>query len=207
MQFHQNIGIQENAFSDKECDELVEFFDQKEFIGEMLSMANRKSRKDIAIYPNNFESYNAKFEEMFQSRLRVFYQEYCKKFIVKGDNHPIFLPEEYYNNGYKIQKSETGGGFLSYHIENTLSENCLPRFLVWMVYLNDKEIVSGGKTDFPHQDISITPKKGTLVFFPAFFPYIHRASPDLVGIKYIMTGWFNKKPLKDLIDEHTTNAQ
>lgn len=201
MIFHQNIGIKRNAFTNEECDFLINFFDEKRSKqGNEFTHNFTKSRQDITICPEIFGSYNKDYKALVENRLDYFYKEYKKRFSI--GNKILFLPENYYNKTYKIQRSETGGGFISLHVENSLiTRSTLARFLVWMVYLNDEEIKSGGKTDFPYQELLVTPEKGTLVFFPAFFPYLHRSSPDLVGVKYIMTGWFTFKEIQDYIDE------
>ena len=98
-------------------------------------------------------------------------------------------------NSFKIQKSVEGGGFYTWHWEHD-AYNSPNRFLVWMLYLND--VTKGGKTEF-RNGLTIQPKKGTLVLWPAYFTHMHRAAPDLKETKYIMTGWYEYRPteLKD----------
>ena len=57
-----------------------------------------------------------------------------------------------------------------------------------MLYLNTVD--EGGKTEFKYQDLAIKPEAGTLLIWPAAYTHVHRANPDLVGKKYIATGWF-----------------
>ena len=92
--------------------------------------------------------------------------------------------------GWKLQKSEKGGGYYKWHSElpifyphwNTVRE----RFGVWMIYLNDTDT---GYTDFYHQNLSVKPETGKLVIWPAYHTHRHRANPDLKEDKYIITGW------------------
>ena len=58
-----------------------------------------------------------------------------------------------------------------------------------MLYLNTVD--TGGKTEFKYQDLAVKPEAGTMVIWPASYTHVHRANPDLVGNKYIATGWFN----------------
>lgn len=48
------------------------------------------------------------------------------------------------------------------------------RFLIFMVYLN--EDFEGGETVFNQLDLTIKPKKGTLLMFPPFWTYLHHAN-------------------------------
>ena len=59
-----------------------------------------------------------------------------------------------------------------------------------LLYLNDVE--EGGDTYFTHFDISIKPKRGKLVFFPANFAYTHEARPPVSGEKFVLVTWFDK---------------
>jgi hypothetical protein len=59
-----------------------------------------------------------------------------------------------------------------------------------LLYLNDVE--EGGDTYFTNFDISIKPKSGKLVFFPANFTYIHEARPPISGDKFVLVTWFDK---------------
>jgi len=53
--------------------------------------------------------------------------------------------------------------------------------------LND--VKEGGETEFLYQSVRVSPKKGTLVIWPAAFTHVHRGNPPLSGTKYIMTSW------------------
>ena len=58
---------------------------------------------------------------------------------------------------YNLQKYEQGEGFFSLH--NEQSGSYPYRLLAWMVYLNDAK--SG--TEFPYQEMTVTPKEGRTV--------------------------------------------
>jgi hypothetical protein len=46
--------------------------------------------------------------------------------------------------------------------------------------------------EFKHLDHSEKPETGKLLFFPAGYTHYHRASPELKGQKYIITGWLTR---------------
>lgn len=92
----------------------------------------------------------------------------------------------------KLQRTKPGGGYHVWHAENTTYEMA-HRTLVWMIYLNDD--FTGGETEFLHQHKRLTPKRGTVVIWPAAWTHQHRGNPPLEGTKYILTGWYINCPL------------
>ena len=90
---------------------------------------------------------------------------------------------------YNIQRYDgKEEGYFSLH--NETSGSYPYRLLAWMVYLNDAEC----GTEFPYQNITITPKKGRTVIWPAAWTHPHRGVTPNVGVKYIATGWFYHLP-------------
>jgi hypothetical protein len=59
-----------------------------------------------------------------------------------------------------------------------------------LLYLN--EVEEGGETRFVHFNVSINPKPGRLVIFPANFIYLHEAKPPKLGEKFVFVTWFTK---------------
>lgn len=62
------------------------------------------------------------------------------------------------------------------------------RYLVFLWYLND--VADGGETEFPHLDISVTPKAGRLLIFPPYWMYIHAGLAPVSGEKHILSTYF-----------------
>jgi prolyl 4-hydroxylase len=90
---------------------------------------------------------------------------------------------------YNLQKYEEGEGFFSLH--NEQSGSYPYRLLAWMVYLNDA--TSG--TEFPYQEMTVTPKEGRTVIWPAGWTHPHKGVTPNKGTKYIATGWFYTLPM------------
>ena len=89
-----------------------------------------------------------------------------------------------------IQYYPPGGGYKIWHCERGSSlQPMTTRHLVFMTYLND--VTDAGETEFFHQNLKITPKKGLTVIWPADWTYTHRGIPSMTQEKYIITGWFN----------------
>ncbi len=49
---------------------------------------------------------------------------------------------------------------------------------------------SGGELEFPNFGVTIKPKVGSVILFPANFPYLHIAHPVNEGTKYSIVTWF-----------------
>ena len=86
---------------------------------------------------------------------------------------------------YNVQRYDgPEEGFFSLHNEHT---GMYPyRMLAWMIYLNDA--MSG--TEFPYQELTVAPKAGRTVIWPAGWTHPHKGVTPNQGIKYIATGWF-----------------
>jgi len=82
------------------------------------------------------------------------------------------------------------GGYFAWHAEVSPSDPTgepLHRVLPFMIYLND--VAEGGETEWYYQDLSIQPRAGTLVMWPAYFTHTHRGRTPRSGDKYILTSW------------------
>lgn len=183
------IELYENAVADEICDLACERMDaiiSRPDPGESCILSDNDSRKDYNIFTARYGSLKS-CEEKIIDAVMFSWRKYNSKF---GVTSKAFL--EMFDPGWKFQKSETGGGFHQWHYEQGPGKNNRARFAVWMLYLND--VPNGGKTEFKHQEVSYTPTKGTLVIWPAAYTHVHRAAPDLVGTKYIATGWLNYPP-------------
>lgn len=108
---------------------------------------------------------------------------------VYADRYPIiketFMAQNVDFGQIKLQKTEKGMGFHSWHFED-LAERT--RFLVWTIFLNDVE--EGGETEFLYQGVRIPARQGCLCVFPSDFTHTHRGNPPISNEKWILTGWY-----------------
>lgn len=184
MYINQLIGIADNALPSYVCDDIVEFFESK---------AEGATHQDTA-YRNDFGMDGlfrySSFKKMDKKIRECLREGYANYFDLLGENGG--LPHHSIANDfladYKVQKAESGGGFFGWHAEQGPGKEVSKRFLTWMIYLNN--VKSTGSTDFYHQKLSVTPKKGTLVIWPAAFTHLHRSNPNLKQDKYLATGWW-----------------
>ena len=86
----------------------------------------------------------------------------------------------------QIQWYKPEEGYYEWHIDGAQRDTC-DRAMVYMTYLND--IDDGGGTMFYHQDMTVKPKKGKTVIFPAAYTHLHKGEISNTQDKFILTGW------------------
>jgi len=198
------IGVFDNFFDEKLIDSYISHFKQAEDLGLTFNRQNGygKANTDkhfiddssVSLLSNkataefNEEVSNVDFFRSTAGVNLIFLNTFFDKI------YPIYA-EKYSvlkNLGYhtifdiKIQKTEPGQGFHSWHSENMVMKNS-NRIHAWMLYLND--VNYGGETEFLYQKKRIQPKRNRFVIWPAYFTHYHRGNPPLKETKYVTTGW------------------
>ena len=89
-----------------------------------------------------------------------------------------------------IQYYKPAGGYKAWHTERIgkLAPS-IERHLVFMTYLND--VSDAGGTEFLYQGITVQPKRGLTLIWPADWTHHHRGVVSPTEEKYIITGWFS----------------
>ncbi len=89
-----------------------------------------------------------------------------------------------------IQHYEPGGGYKVWHCERWGKDMPVAaRHLVFMTYLCD--VSDAGGTEFLYQGLTVQPKKGLTLIWPADWTHVHRGVVSPTEEKYIVTGWFS----------------
>lgn len=116
-------------------------------------------------------------------------QKLANKYIAKFPAVNEFAPWGF-AEGMNVQHYAPNEGYYAWHTErsNATYPICT-RMLVFLTYLND--VNDGGGTEFLHQKIVTTAKKGKTLIWPADWTYTHRGQVSPTEDKYIVTGWFN----------------
>jgi predicted 2-oxoglutarate/Fe(II)-dependent dioxygenase YbiX len=173
-----------NALPDFLCDDMVARFETnlddqyKGRVGaEMKANSPLKKTTDIAITGKpHWQDVNNNLFRSLSLALREF-----------GEAYPYFSPlPRFGDKGYNLQRYQVGE-YYHWHVDGD-SPALATRQLVALWYLNDTK-EKGGETAFLHQDIKVTPTKGTLILFPPFWTHEHRAMVVGEGAKYIATTW------------------
>jgi len=173
-EFHDFIGIFDNAVDPRFCDFLVDYMDKAEFAD---FKRNFSHVKDKQICLDGFSpSECAQLMKYVNNCLYHYINEY-----------PYLSNFSYVSSLCLLQKTEPQQGYHLFHAEN-VNWNLGNRTMAWMVYLNDVE--EGGETEFLYQKRKFKPQKGDVLIWPGGFTHLHRGNPPTSGDKYICTGWY-----------------
>lgn len=145
----------------------------------------RKDTQINALKHGSLDWLTSQIKDSLRLSWSIYQKKYWPDITYEKDVERIPFDRVFYPD-IKIQKSEPGGGYCSWHCEQGKAD--ATRFAVWMIYLND--VPEGGATEFWLQNKSVQPKMGTTVIWPAGYSHFHRSAPDLKSDKYIATGWF-----------------
>ena len=163
------------------CDKLIEYFDSHP---DVTSADNKNNfmRKDAVLYVRPEVAWMQGIYKLIVDTIEPSIRQY-------GDDFDLWRYDPH-EGCIKIQKTLPGGGFHTWHCEDTGPTIAYAsRKAVWTLYLNDVE--EGGETEFLHQSLRVPAKKGKLAIFPTTYTHMHRGNPPLSGVKYIATGWLH----------------
>ena len=195
-----DIGIIEDVFPSFLCPQLVEKIDD---LQKNKALLNRKQTenapksfkddfslcihtRDLDIKLGSFVDENnnkvrfSSFIPLLHEALGLYSDEAVYEDI---KNLELWLPV------FKIQKTIPGGGYHLWHHESGQASHG-SRYIVFILYLNSLDPENAGETEFIRQELKVTPKENTIVFWPATYTHPHRGNP-VYGDKekYVLTGW------------------
>jgi hypothetical protein len=164
------------------CDKLIEYFENNnsKFDGRSSAGINKsvKDSTDCHLTDSNLLS-------QYLNLLSLIAQEYTKIYPYVDHYSPWGV-----NDTINIQRYKPNQGYHGWHTErNGITPNISSRHMVFMTYLND--VNDDGETEFFHQKLKVSPKKGLTLLWPADWTFTHRGVPSPTETKYIITGWFN----------------
>ncbi len=199
------IEIYDNGFNPILCNDLIRWFDlcsEKQFTVHNLPFVPEEGPPPISIrsdesigVPVGLDgNYGHAGEAVDMLSLPA---QMCNE-IHKSLNNCFIAYSQKYDMGnmplsncrFKIHKVKPGQGYHVWHCENSHEVPSLTRVLAWMAYLKVPE--EGGETEFLYQSKRIEPIVGRTLIWPAYFTHMHRGNPPLKGVKYYITGWFER---------------
>ena len=187
MENIEYIEIYDNVLSPELCDEIVEKFEKEEnkHPGRTAKGLDTsiKLTMDFALKNRTNDEWTEIDEHLYTGLNKCLceYREKYKAFQVYN---------EMTDTGFQIQRYITNEGFYIYH-HDFRAENTNHRLLTFLFYLNDVE--EGGETEFLYGRLSVKPKKGKCVLFPASWTFPHKGCMPISNNKYIATGWLHYK--------------
>jgi len=184
VELNDLIQIHEEALEPNVCDFLVNLFDtQFEFQEKIendrrpnFTQFNLTENRELSEEVNNVQNY------LIQKTLE--YRDSYYEFMNKG-----VFPESHAFEHYRIKRySPEENEAFDTHVDVQDYETAR-RFLAFMWYLNDVE--AGGQTEFI--DLTVVPKRGTLIIFPPMWMFPHRGLEPNSNSKYILSTYLHYK--------------
>ena len=168
------------------CDDLISFFEsnghlQKSGVTAMGVKSDVKDRVDISIQPKQLDAPGHEVLKHYIGCLYACYEDYLEQWPFLSE-----MADCLEIGNFNIGRYQPGQHFQQLHTERS-SLKTLHRVLAWMTYLNDVD--QGGETYFSHFDLTIKPKKGLTLIWPAEWTHAHRGNVVIDSEKYMVTGW------------------
>ena len=168
------------------CDELITYFESniaKQQIGETGGGRNLsvKDRMDISIAPNELDLPGNEVFKLYINSLFTCYKDYLVQWPFLAG-----IAQNLEMGRFNLGRYQRGQHFQKMHTERD-SLSTLHRVLAWMTYLNDVD--EGGETYFSHYGLTIKPRKGLTLIWPAEWTHAHKGNVLLGESKYMITGW------------------
>lgn len=193
IKHEQFIGVYEDVFPEGFCEHLVSEFERLNSAGVSLSRKktdnSKKHHKDdtqifMHMRISRPEPFNGEESDT------VFYRGLQACFNNYSEEYSVLTQDNLRCDSMKAQRIDSGGGYHVWHCEQGGGLHA-SRAIVYMLYLNTLTEESCGETEFLYQGKRFSPKKNTMLIWPAGFTHAHRGNPVYGDSKYIVTGWFH----------------
>ncbi|WP_318615277.1 2OG-Fe(II) oxygenase [Sporosarcina sp. YIM B06819] len=178
------VVILGNVLSDEECDELIRLAKdnmQRSKIGATREVNELRTSSSMFLQENENEIV-ARVEKRISAIMNI--------------------PLEH-GEGIQILKYTPGQEYKAHYdfFSSTSKAANNNRISTLVMYLNDVE--QGGETFFPKLNFSVSPQKGTAVYFEYFYTdnnlnelTLHGGAPVITGEKWVATQWMRKQRVR-----------
>lgn len=172
------FDIFDEAISRDQCNELIEWFENKAVFNRSVVIKNGETAEDDVRTSDSisfpFMSYDL--------------PDFVTAINKTVWNHIIDYGTEMGVGVYGVENPSIQryrpGQYYKVHSDYGNSNN---RVFSVLLYLND--VYEGGQTYFPYQDFSIEPRAGRLALFPSNYMWPHEAKPPINSTKYAAAYW------------------
>ena len=172
------IKVYDNVIPHSYCDDMIKKFElsKKDWVYKSVPQGEAKlGYKELPLSKNQDFSKNEidYLTNVFVERIKDYQSQFSK----------FCWPDRYQLEFFKIKKYDANDiDEFGFHVDVSAKEN-LSRLLAFFLYLSDNE---EGKTEFPYQDTVTDCRKGSIVFFPPMWPWLHRGTKPIKEPKYFL---------------------
>lgn len=107
------------------------------------------------------------------------------------EQYPEITDAPFGDTGFQLQRYAKNEGFYTRHVDSN-PYGATERVLACVIYLNAVE--EGGETSFPLHDVSVEPRAGRLILFPATWTHPHESCVPVSDDKYIISTFITVIP-------------
>ena len=183
------VKVYANALTDDFCDYVIDLFHKNTELQSKGLTRNTDSSPTKVDYKKTTDMQLDQFDDE-QNHLNHISTSYISSYLHELESKfELNIFSSLTTTGYQVQMyKKNDGRYFSHHdfAIDIINNEASFRVITFIYYLNDVE--DGGETILPH--FKITPKKGSLLLFPASWNYIHSGNIPKSSDKYIITGWF-----------------
>ena len=176
------IKVHGNVLNKNECRLLIETFESAENLEKIDNNGTPK-----------FTQYNlTKNIKSHNNQVQYLHNKLVKIAMSQRDNYYRFVdkrcfPQKHAFEQFRIKKYCVGNDDrFDTHVDVTDYESAR-RYLSFFWYLNT--IDEGGETEF--DELTITPKMGSMVVFPPLWMFPHRGNKPISGDKYLLSTYLH----------------
>ena len=179
------IRVYDNAMDDEKCQHLIDMFETDTEHHEIQDNGNGATLTQI----NLLHSADTTWKDEVNNLSNII-GNYIHQYKKDCDIEDTQWPEKFGFEPPKIKRYMPGGQeFFPPHVDVN-SYDTARRFLVAFIYLNDNE--SGETIVAPKDDTFVSKcKRGSLLFFPPLWPWMHTGLPPIDTPKYIVGSYLH----------------
>tara|TARA_B100002019_G_scaffold241579_1_gene217630 strand:+ start:4163 stop:4813 length:651 start_codon:yes stop_codon:yes gene_type:complete len=178
-----------NINNDELIKDITSFFDEnheKHYVSFNNDGKINKKEKDFLEFKITAKEIKNKEIDIFSKFVEILtscFKDYKKNWDFLNKWEKLYLGE------IILEKHLIAGHHLAYHCDK-MNINSSHKVFSWAYYLSDIDD-DEGSIDFKYLNLSLVPKKGTLLIFPADWTHIHRENVMKNNEKYLLRGSFH----------------
>jgi len=174
------VRTYDGALAPELCTHLISEFHRLESFQQRNGAGVRAGLETSAWYELDIGPHlEARIRDLFIERINQYHQSYNADLAMGLPISPVRRTSQLILKRYRPGSGE------QFQLHFDALGPVANRYLVFLWYLNDVEI--GGETTFPDLNVQVTPRVGTLLMFPPYWMFQHRAMPPVSGDKYILS--------------------